>query len=191
MLDFSALAGQQFPVIYADPPWTFATSSDKGKGRSAERHYRIATLDDIKALPVQQIAADDCALFLWATWPSLYAALDVIEAWGFRYRTLGFIWVKQTKSGAGLHTGLGFWTRANSEPCLLAARGRRQRQSAGVHSVIQAPVRQHSRKPSETYDRIEALLAGPYLELFSRTERPGWTMLGDEVGKWSSDGGCL
>jgi N6-adenosine-specific RNA methylase IME4 len=178
------MAGKRFPVIYADPPWTFETWSYAGKGRSAERHYACMSLDGIKALPVNRLAADDCALFLWTTFPHLRQAHEVIEAWGFSYRTLGFIWVKQNPDGAGLHTGTGYWTRANSEPCLLAARGKRQRRSAGVHSVILAPRREHSRKPDETYSRIEQLLDGPYLELFARSERPNWTCWGNEVCKF-------
>jgi N6-adenosine-specific RNA methylase IME4 len=181
-------AGKRFPVIYADPPWTFETWTDKGKGRSAERHYGCMSLDDIKALPVRQLAADDSALFLWTTFPHLPQAHEVIEAWGFSYRTLGFIWVKQTRDRQRLAIGNGYWTRANSEPCLLAARGRRQRKSAGVHSVILAPAREHSRKPDETYARIEALLEGPYLELFARSERPNWTCWGNEVGKFAEEG---
>jgi N6-adenosine-specific RNA methylase IME4 len=177
-------AGVRFPVILADPPWTFDTWSENGKGRSPERHYNCMSLDDIKALPVAQLAADDCALFLWTTGPHTPHALEVIKAWGFRYRTKGFEWVKQNPSGSGLATITGYWTRAGSESCFLAAKGKRQRQSAGVHQVILAPRREHSRKPDEIYDRIEQLLAGPYLELFARTERPGWTSWGNEVGKF-------
>jgi N6-adenosine-specific RNA methylase IME4 len=185
--------GRRFPVILADPPWTFETWTEKGKGRSAERHYACMSLDEIKALPVGQLAADNCALFMWTTFPHLQRAHEVLDAWGFRYRTLGFIWVKTTPgsnlvrvgSGAGLHTGTGYWTRANSEPCLLAARGKRQRRSAGVHQVILAPRREHSRKPDEIYARVEELLDGPYLELFARSERPNWTCWGNEVGKFA------
>jgi N6-adenosine-specific RNA methylase IME4 len=144
------------------------------------------SLGDIKALPVRQLAADNCALFLWTTWPHLLHAQELIEAWGFGYRTLGFIWVKQNPDGTGLHTGTGYWTRANSEPCLLAAKGKRQRRSAGVHQVILTPRREHSRKPDEIYARIEELLDGPYLELFARSARPNWTCLGNEVGRFAA-----
>jgi N6-adenosine-specific RNA methylase IME4 len=191
-MDFNDLiaTGKRFPVILADPPWTFETWSDKGKGRSPERHYSCMSLMDICELPVQKLAADDCALFLWTTYPHLQQAQKVIEAWGFSYRTLGFIWVKQAKGGSGLHTGTGYWTRANSEPCLLAAKGKRQRRSAGVHQVILSPVREHSRKPDEIYDRIEQLLAGPYLELWARRTRPGWESWGNQVGKFDEVAPC-
>jgi N6-adenosine-specific RNA methylase IME4 len=177
-------AGKRFPVIVADPPWTFETWTEAGKGKSPERHYACMSLDDIKALPVRQLAADNCALFLWTTWPHLPHANEVIQAWGFTYRTAGFVWVKQTQDRLGLATWTGYWTRANSEPCLLAAKGKCQRRSTGVHQIIMAPRREHSRKPDEVYERIEQLLDGPYLELFARTERPGWTNWGNESGKF-------
>ena len=168
--------------------WEFRTWSARGRGRSAERHYRsMLTLDEIKALPVSEIAAPDCVLFLWATWPCLFAALDVIAAWGFNYRTVGYVFIKQTKRGNGLAGGTGYWTRANSEPCLLATRGKPKRLHADVHQVIIEPRREHSRKPDCTRERIERLVAGPYLELFARIERPGWTAWGDELDKFETE----
>jgi N6-adenosine-specific RNA methylase IME4 len=181
--DLVALAatGKRFPVIYADPPWEFKVYSDKGKQRSAERHYDTLTLDAIKALPVAPLAADDCVLLLWGTWPWLPQVLEVIGAWGFFYKTDAFVWVKQNASGNGLHTGMGYWTRSNSEYCLLATRGSPQRLVTDVHQVVLAPVGEHSAKPEEVRRRIERLLAGPYLELFAREEREGWTTWGNEI----------
>jgi N6-adenosine-specific RNA methylase IME4 len=173
--------GQRFAVICADPPWRYETWSAKGQGRSAEQHYRTAGVDEIKQFPVAQLAADDCTLLLWATWPCLLDALDVITAWGFTYKTAAFVWVKQNRSGLGLFTGLGKWTRANTEPCLLATRGSPHRQARDVHQVILSPVAAHSRKPDEAQVRIERLLAGPYLELFARRPTPGWTVWGDQI----------
>ena len=168
---FDDLPRGHFGAILADPPWEFRTWSARGRGRSAERHYRSTlTLDEIKALPVSEIAAPDCVLFLWATWPCLFAALDVIAAWGFNYKTVGYVFIKQTKRGNGLHWGTGYWTRANSEPCLLATRGKPKRLHADVHQVIIEPRREHSRKPDCTRERIERLVAGPYLELFARSD---------------------
>jgi N6-adenosine-specific RNA methylase IME4 len=168
-----------FGVIYADPPWTFATYSRKGKGRSAEAHYDCMTLDDIRALPVAEWAADDCVLFLWTTDPLLEKAFEVIRSWGFIYKTVGFYWVKLNKyASKPVHdqqrffTGLGFWTRANPELCLLATRGHPRRRSARVPKLIVSPRREHSRKPDETYQRIEALCEGPYLEIFARDPSP-------------------
>lgn len=181
--DLTALAqeGKRFSVIYADPPWEFRVYSGKGKQRSAERHYDTSSLDDIKALPVEALAADDCALFLWCVMPELPGALEVIKAWGFEYKTVGFTWVKQNKSGEGLFWGMGYWTRANAELCLLATRGSPQRLAMDVHQVVMAPVGEHSRKPDEVRKRIERLLGGPYLELFGRQEADGWTVWGNEI----------
>lgn len=182
-----------YRVIYADPPWSFATYSRKGKGRSPDAHYDCMDLDAIKRLPVAGWAHPDAVLLLWATDPLLDRALEVIQAWGFAYKTVGFYWAKLNKgtsavaSEADFFTGLGFWTRANPEPCLLATRGRPRRRSGGVRKLVLAPRREHSRKPDEMYERIEALLEGPYLELFARGSRPGWDAWGDQAGLF--DGG--
>jgi N6-adenosine-specific RNA methylase IME4 len=185
---------QHYSVILADPPWTFATYSRKGKGRSAEAHYDCMSLADIKALPVADWATPDCALFLWATDPSLPQALEVIEAWGFVYKTVAFTWAKTTKDGAGFPIGCGYWTRANPEQCLLATRGRPQRISRSVRQLILAPRRAHSQKPEEVYERIEALVPGPYLEMFARERHPGWevmespeTDIGPQQRRWASN----
>jgi N6-adenosine-specific RNA methylase IME4 len=175
-----AASGKRFAVIYADPPWDFTTYSDAGKGRSAEMHYGVMSLDAIKALPVEALAADDAVLLLWATWPNLLDAIALIEAWGFRYKTAGFVWVKTCGNG-NLHTGLGYHTRANSEQVLLATRGNPQRLAMDVHQIVMAPVGEHSAKPGEVHDRIERLLAGPYLELFARAERERWDTWGNEI----------
>lgn len=174
-----------YRVIYADPPWTFATYSDRGKGRSAEAHYDTLDLAAIKALPVARWAAPDCVLMLWATDPLLPRALEVIQAWGFRYKTVGFVWAKLNKgrgrllfSQADFFTGMGFWTRANPELCLLATRGKPKRQSGAVRRLLIAPRREHSRKPDEAHERIEQLCPGPYLEMFARASRPGWDSWG-------------
>jgi N6-adenosine-specific RNA methylase IME4 len=179
----------KFAAILADPPWPYATYSDKGKGRSAEAHYDVMSIPDICALPVQQWAADDCVLFLWITKPQLLnAAPKVLAAWGFQFKTVGFFWVKTlaAKQQPGLFGpaplrfffGMGHWTRANPELCLLATRGNPHRINADVADLILAPRREHSRKPDEVYERIERLVAGPYLELFASVEAPhraGWT----------------
>ena len=187
---------KHYRVIYADPPWTFATYSRKGKGRSPEAHYDCMTLADIKALPVADWAADDCVLLLWTTDPLLEKAFDVIRAWGFIYKTVGFYWAKLNKGNGSeptqekrFFTGLGFWTRANPEPCLLATRGHPKRRSADVRKLVVSPRREHSRKPDEVYDRITALCEGPYLEMFARASRPGWDTWGREAGLFDTGAG--
>ena len=130
---------------------------------------------------VQALAAPDCALFLWAVAPLLPGALHLIEDWGFTYKTVAFTWVKQNPAGAGFHKGMGYWTRANPEICLLATRGHPSRLARDVDQLVIAPRGRHSAKPEEVPARIERLVAGPYLELFARRERPGWTVWGNQV----------
>lgn len=195
----AGLVRRKYGAIYADPPWTFTTRSDKGKGRSPEQHYDCMTLDEIKAMPVEEIAAEDCVLFLWVIDTHLQMALDVIREWGFTYKTRAFEWVKLQKQiadwpmdrrdpldGNPFFMGGGFWTRANPESCLLATKGSPKRLDAGVRRLIASPLREHSRKPDETYDRIETLVAGPYCELFSRSTRPDWDQMGNEKGKFDN-----
>lgn len=181
--DLIALAASGFRagVVYADPPWCFEVYSGKGKDRSAERHYDTQSLDEIAALPVASVCAEHCALLMWAVMPELPGALQVINGWGFTYKTAGFVWIKQNRSGEGLFTGMGYWTRANAEICLLATRGSPSRLAADVHQVITSPVSAHSRKPGEVRERIQRLLGGPYLELYGRQAVPGWTVWGNEV----------
>jgi N6-adenosine-specific RNA methylase IME4 len=177
-----------YRVIYADPPWTFSTYSRKGKGRSAEAYYDCMSLEEIKAVPVREWAAKDCVLLLWTTDPVLEQAFEVIRTWGFTYKTVGFYWAKLKRSfpceqynNESFSSGLGFWTRANPEPCLLATRGNPHRRNANVQKLIISPRREHSRKPDVVYERIEALCEGPYLELFARNTRDDWDNLGVEV----------
>ena len=173
---------KKYNVILADPPWSFRAWSSKGMGRSAEQHYPTMRLEDIKALPVSDLAAGDCVLFLWATFPMLKEALEVIDTWGFTYKTVAFTWVKENRKSPGLFWGLGYWTRANAEVCLLATRGSPKRQSAAVHQVILSPIERHSKKPGAVRERIVALMGDvTRVELFARQETPGWDVWGNEV----------
>ena len=170
---------KKYTVLYADPPWRYR---NKPNGRSPESHYPTMKTEDICALPVQALAAEDCALFLWVTMPMLFEAQKVLAAWGFRYKTVAFVWVKQNRTGSGIFWGMGYWTRANAELCLLATRGRPQRRAKNIHQVIISPVEEHSKKPEEARRRIEALLGEvPRLELFARRPSPGWDVWGNEV----------
>ena len=186
-----------FGAIYADPPWAYKTYSGDAIPARASRnglataHYQTMPIQEIRALPVSDLAAVDCALFVWVTWPTLLDAFALIEAWGFTYKTCGFAWTKadarQTEffqDDVRPYMGLGYWTRANSEVCLLATRGSPKRLHADVRQAIIEPRRQHSRKPDCVPGRIERLVAGPYLELFARTSRPGWTVWGNQTDKF-------
>ena len=140
------------------------------------------SVDELCALPVSEIADTDCALFLWATFPQLPAALRVIHAWGFSYKTAAFLWVKTYRRSGTVVCGLGFWTRSCAEVCLFATKGHPKRKSASVHQLIVSPREEHSRKPDEVRTRILALLGDePRIELFARQVTPGWDVWGNEV----------
>lgn len=177
-----ALPEGKFAAILADPPWRFRTWSETNQRKSASRHYPLMTLDEIKALPMGECAAADCALFLWVIQPMLPQAMAVLEAWGFEFKTVAFVWDKG-------RIGLGYWTRAETEQCWLATRGnpKRRPEATCVRQKIVARPREHSRKPDETHARIERLVAGPYLELFGRQQRPGWTVWGNETDKFAPE----
>ena len=110
---------KKYKIIYADPPWQYKVYSEKGKGRSAENHYPTMSIEDICKLPIKDLADDDCVLFMWMTFPTLKEGFKVIEEWGFKYKTVAFVWVKQNKKTPSLFWGLGFWTRANAEICIF------------------------------------------------------------------------
>ncbi len=180
----------RFQIVLADPPWRYGDSGVRG---GVDHHYPTMSLAQIIDLPVSKLAADNAALFLWTTWPFMAEALQVIWEWGFSYKTCAFTWVKTTGQGKDA-MGLGHWTRGNTEPCLLATRGKPKRLDAGVRQVLLdetfseetlfAQRGKHSAKPPETRDRIVRLLGDvPRLEMFARERSPGWTTWGNEVPK--------
>lgn len=173
---------KKYGIIYADPPWRYRVFAKKGAGRTAESHYPTMAIEEIRSLPVGGLAAKDCALFLWVTFPLLREAFSVIEAWGFTYKTIAFVWVKLNKKTPSLFWGMGSWTRANAELCILATRGNPRRQSAKVHQVIVSPVEAHSKKPDITRNKILELLGDlPRVELFAREKADGWDAWGNEI----------
>lgn len=172
----------KYNIIYADPPWTFKTYSNKGKGRSPEQHYACMTIEDIKNLPIQNIADDDCILFIWVTFPLLKEGLEVIQSWGFTYKTCAFNWVKRNKKSPSWFWGMGYWTRSNSELCLLATKGKPKKVSSSVHQVVDTHIEKHSKKPNVVKDRIVQLVGDlPRVELFARQPTEGWHIWGNEV----------
>jgi N6-adenosine-specific RNA methylase IME4 len=180
--DFIALrpAGG-FELIMADPPWAFALRSDKGEGKSAQAHYDCMTADDIRRLPVGVLAARDCLLWLWATGPLLPLALEVLDAWGFVYKTSGH-WSKKTVHGKQAF-GTGYIMRGAGEPFLIGTRGA-PKTARNVRSVVEAPIGVHSAKPDAAYVAAERLMPeARRIEVFSRRNRPGWAAWGNEVGK--------
>ena len=153
-------------------------------------HYPTMTHADICSLPVQDIAASNCVLFIWVTFPKLKEGLEVIEAWGFQYKTLGFSWHKTNKNG-GLFFGVGSYTKSNCEVCLMATRGRvgikpdsnkLVVKSHKISSAINAPLQRHSKKPDDIRDRIVGLFGDvPRIELFAREPSPGWHAWGNQL----------
>lgn len=197
-----------YRVILADPPWSFENFSEKGEGKNPSAHYGCMSISEIAAMPVGTLAAKDCALFMWVTWPLMPHWMRVIEAWGFDYAGLAWEWIKFNPETGKYAFGPGYGTRKNLEPCLLATRGnpplRRDGTDGlfgagaaveGVRSVrdfieampldcIRSPRREHSRKPEEQYRRIETMFDGPYLELFARHQRHGWRSWGNQVDRF-------
>lgn len=182
----------RYKIILADPAWSYDDKSLERGG--AERHYRTMSTKEICSLPVKDISDDDCALFMWATFPKIAEALEVIKEWGFEYKTCAFVWVKTNKRTDPNQTsflptesfdsfwGMGRWTRSNAEICLLAVKGKPKRLKADVHQIIYAPIDKHSKKPPETRDRIIKLIGDlSRVELFARTQTEGWDVWGNEV----------
>ena len=132
---------KKYQIIYADPPWLFRVRSEKGNKRSATNHYDVMSVQDIKDMPVQDIADENCILFLWVTFPNLIEGIDTIEAWGFTYKTCAFNWVKRNKREHSWFWGMGYWTRSNGEICLLATKGSPKRMSKSVHQSAPKPNR--------------------------------------------------
>jgi N6-adenosine-specific RNA methylase IME4 len=163
-----------YQIIYADPPWRYEQKKVQG---AAENHYPTMSIDELCALPVAELAANDCVLFLWATFPQLPEALQLIKAWGFRYKTVAFVWLKRNRKSPSWFYGLGYWTRGNAEICLLATKGKPKRNSAGVHQFIISPIEQHSKKPDEARQKILALMG----------DLPAWSCL---HGRKRWDGMC-
>ena len=185
---------KKYNIIYADPPWSYRTWTAKGGHKSASAHYKTMDIEDIKSLPIQDICEKDCVLFIWVTFPNLIEGIDTLSSWGFTYKTCGFVWVKTNKNyninqtsflpqdSFNTFYGLGYWTRANSELCLIGTKGKIRRQSNSVHQIIYDPIREHSRKPECTRDKIVELMGDiPRIELFARQKHEGWDAWGNEV----------
>lgn len=168
----------------ADPPWSFRSYSGFKTPTTGADHYKTISTADLAALPVESVAARNCALFMWVIDSHIDQAIALGQAWGFKLKTRAFTWVKTTRDGAGYRIGMGYWTRKQTEICLLFTRGKPPRLDKGVREIIEAPIREHSRKPDEVYARVERLVAGPYLELFARQSWPGWSGWGNQADRF-------
>lgn len=179
---FGDLPPFSFDLIMADPPWLYKLRSEKGEGKSAQAHYKCMPLDEIKAMPVLDLASENCLLWLYATNPMLPQGLEVLKAWGFEFATAGS-WEKTTRHGKQSFGG-GYIFRSSNEPILIGTRGE-PKTTKSVRSSFRGLARGHSVKPEEGYRQAEKLMPNARrLELFSRTNRKGWTVWGDEAGKF-------
>ena len=170
---------KKYNIIYADPPWKYSTTN-------ATKKYPCVPIEDIQQFPIQQITEENCALFLWATYPILSECIETLKKWGFRYVTVAFTWVKTNKRNGQPFMGMGNWTRANTEVCLLGLKGKLTRKSNKVRQVVLSPLREHSRKPDEIRDNIVELLGDlPRIELFARETISGWDCWGNETKKFN------
>ena len=156
--------------------------SEKGKGHSAENHYKTMNINDICKLPIERITDENCILFLWVTFPCLLEGLKTMKEWGFKYKTCGFTWVKRNKKSDSWFFGLGYWTRANAEICLIGTKGRIKRISKCIPQIVDTHIEEHSKKPAIVRDRIVKLVGDlPRIELFARQKVNGWDVWGNEV----------
>ena len=181
----------KYHLILVDPPWQYART--RGKGTTRE-HYATMSAGELRALPVADLAAPDCALLLWTTGPMYPEALRLIDAWGFQYKNPMFVWVKTTKADRPMF-GLGSYTRSCVEFVLLATRGKilPYKASSSVSQLLWAQRREHSRKPEELYDRLAEFFGDNYrqpermrkIELFARERRVGWYCWGNETSKFN------
>lgn len=174
------MEAKKFEIVYADPPWSYDSKQDVHNGKPV--HYKTMSVTDLKALEVSALTAENCALFMWVVPALLQEAIAVGESWGFAYKTKAFCWVKKNKISDSLFWGQGYYTRSNTEDCLLFLRGRMKRDNASVHQVVYEPLREHSRKPDCVRERIVKLFGDrPRIELFARHRHPGWACWGNEV----------
>ena len=175
---------KKYNIIYADPPWKYndRCNTHTRFGGGAMKHYNVMKIDSIKKIPVNKITADNCMLFLWVTFPYLQEGLDLMKTWGFKYKTLGFSWIKTNKSNGKPFFGIGYYTKSNCEVCLIGVKGKPIKQSNSVSSVIISPREEHSKKPDEVRDKIVELCGDiPRIELFARQSVDGWDCWGNEV----------
>jgi len=179
-----------YSIVLADPPWTFKVWNAAKSKNHVSHKYNLMSVDEIGKLSIP--ASENCALFLWATWPNLKDAFDILNYWEFTYRTLAWVWVKLNRNSMGFFHGNGYYTRSNTEPCLLAVRGNMPVAAHDVQALICSPVRQHSRKPDEQYAKIERLYPqGRYLEMFARRKHSErWDVWGNEVESDVEITGC-
>jgi N6-adenosine-specific RNA methylase IME4 len=174
---------KKYQIIYADPPWSYKDKRNKHPRLcgGALSHYQTMSIEEIKTMRLPEIDIN-AMLFLWVTFPCLQEGLDVIKAWGFKYKTLGFSWIKTNKKNGKPFFGIGYYTKSNCEICLIGVKGKPIKQSNAVSSVLIEPRQEHSKKPNNARDNIVKLCGDiPRIELFAREKTEGWDVWGNEV----------
>lgn len=170
---------KKYKIIYADPAWEYRNMGNIQA--TANAHYPTMKQKDIENLPVAEIADENSILFLWATFPKIQEALNVIKAWGFEYKTVGFTWIKKNKNG-GNFFGVGWYTKSNAEVCLIGVKGRAPKQSNSISQIVETIREKHSKKPSIIREKIVEFCGDlPRIELFARERERGWDVWGNEV----------
>ena len=173
----------KYKIIYADPPWSYNDTQKSGGTAyfGASVRYPTMNIKDILKLPINEIADKDCVLFMWATSPLLPEAIETIKAWGFKYKTVAFCWIKKTVNGKQVHN-MGRWTMGGMELCLLGVKGHPQRKVKNIKQMFEAIRTKHSQKPFEVRKFIEDLMGElPRVELFARQKTQGWDTIGDGI----------
>ena len=185
-MTFEPLPKRKYGAILADPPWQFKTWGGKGvtPHRTEEDHYDTVEVTKLSEIPVQSIAAKDCALFMWVISSHVPQAIELADAWGFEFKTDCFTWLKTSHKTGKPIMSMGYWSRKYTEKCFMFTRGKPKRIDKGVPELIVAPRREHSRKPDAQYGRVERLVAGPYLEMFARQPWKGWDAWGNQVDRF-------
>lgn len=173
------LPNKKYKIIYADPPWQYDDKS-LSHGGGAECHFDTMSVEDICHLPIEQLADEDSILFIWGTWTHINEVQRVIRYWGFDYKTVGFVWIKKYSNGKN-YFGMGRWTRANTEYCLIATRGKPKRLNDSISQIIESIPKAHSKKPDLIRKKIVQLVGDlPRIELFARTKIHGWDTWGND-----------
>jgi len=178
---------KKYKIIYADPPWKYNDRLDL-QGEGADLHYKTMNIQELCNLPIKEISDEDCILFMWTTMPMLEVSFKVIDAWGFKYKTCGFCWIKTNPKAGTIFKGIGRWVMGNAEICLLCTKGKPKRIVKNIHQVVMSPRSVHSKKPDEVRKRIVQLMGDiPRIELFARQKSKGWDVWGNETTKFKEN----
>jgi len=173
---------KKYNIIYADPCWKYRLKGNVPPNREVTNHYNVLSTEELCKLDVSSLAEKNCYLFMWVILPKLDEFMDLVRAWGFEYKTVAFVWIKKNRKSNSNFFGLGSYTRANAEICIVATKGKLKRLDKGVSQILESPIREHSRKPDEVRKLILRLYGDlPRIELFAREKKDGFDVWGNEI----------